>query len=88
MVNALLAIIDLFEAEGRRLRRGVLRVQIGIILLCVTATLFLGGAGLLVWALLQALSTQMSPPLASLLSGFTALGGGGCILWLALRIVR
>ncbi len=49
LVDLLLTALDLFEAEARALRRGVIRLGIALVLLGVCMVLLLAAFGLATW---------------------------------------
>ena len=88
MAELLIAVLELLEAEGIALRRGVGRLVAGLGFLLCGLTLGLGGLGLLVWSLYLRLVLVISPTAAGFLSGFAALLVAGGLLWFARNLIR
>lgn len=78
----------MFEAEGRALRRAVLRLGHGFALMVVITLLMAAGSGLLLWALYQYLTAAIGPPATALLTGIVALVAAGILAWIVHRIAR
>lgn len=76
------------EAEGRSLRRSVVRLGIALLCLGSAATLLLGGIGLLLWVGYQLLSQSLGPLAATLLSSLGLILLGGVFAWLSARLAR
>lgn len=81
MVDLVIAIADLLEAEGRQLRLALIKLVGQLGLLVMALLLVSAGMALLLLALWWLLSGIMTPPLAALVTGLVALGAGG-MLWL------
>ena len=88
LANLLVATVDLFEAEGRTLRRQLMRLALAVSLIAIASLLVLFGFGFLLYGLFQFLAEQLSAPLAAVLFGFVALGLAGAFTWTARRITR
>lgn len=88
LADFLIAVADLFEAEGRALRRALARVGQGLGLAAVATVLAAAGMGLLLWALYQYLETVMGPATTALVTGLATLFAAGVLAWTAHRITR
>ena len=67
------AVAELFEAEGRSLRRNLVRLTIAAAVGVVLLLLALGGAGFLMWGYFLFLENYMSPAAAAITVGLSAL---------------
>ena len=65
--------LRLLEAEGRILRRSIMRVGWSIAFIAIASVLVLAAAGFLLVGIYQYLASQMSPAAASLLVSLPAL---------------
>ena len=65
--------LRLLEAEGRILRRSIMRVGWSIAFIAIASVLVLAAAGFLLVGIYQYLAAQMSPAAASLLVSLPAL---------------
>ncbi|HRK31420.1 MAG TPA: hypothetical protein PLD59_10100, partial [Tepidisphaeraceae bacterium] len=74
LAHLLVATVDLFEAEGRTLRRQLMRLALAISLIVVAALLVLFGLGFVLYGLFQFLAQQMSEHWAAVLFGVVTLG--------------
>ncbi len=92
VVDVGIAFVDLLAAQARDLTDDVERVGSRIALLIgfavAGALLFLGGAGLMVWALFLALDQGLSRPQAALLTGLIVWLVVALLGWAALRGTR
>lgn len=88
MSDFIIALADLFEAEGRVLRRATVRTVAATGLISGALILALGGVLLCLWAGYRYLETLVSPMLAALLLGLSLLVVAGVLAWLAKRMVR
>ncbi len=84
----IIACADLLEAEGRCLRRSILRLGVAILCLGGAALLLLGGSGLLLWAAYQLLSQSLGPLAAAVASAVAMIVLGGILAWLSVRLTR
>ncbi len=67
IADFIIAFFDLLEAEGRTLRKAVMHICMGIILLVIAALLLLAAMGFFLVGLYQYLSLQTTTPIASLM---------------------
>lgn len=58
--------VDLLEAEGRALRRAILRVGWGLVFLIIAGLLVLAAAAFLLTGIYLYCASQFSPPIAAL----------------------
>lgn len=72
-------VADLAEAEGRHLRTIVAAVAIGFAFVAVAAMLAVIGAGLLFYAMFEALRDSMGPAPAALVTGLATLMVAGLL---------
>ena len=79
---------DLIEAEGRSLRRALLRSSAGLAILGVAAVIALAGILLCLWAGYQYLQTLWGPILTSLAVGIFMLVLSGVLIWIVIRLNR
>ncbi len=84
----MLAMADLVEAEGRLLRRNVLRTGLGLVLVAVAGLFAVIGAGLCLWAAYLGLLPRLGGAGAALLIGVVAWSLAGVLSWLAIRLAR
>ena len=85
LADLLIALVELFEAEGRTLRRALLGTGVSLGLILAASILVLSGLGLCLWSAYLYLGTLLEPPLAALATGALTLGLSGGLLWIALR---
>jgi hypothetical protein len=92
LVDLLVALVELLEAEADRLRLGLRRLLVTGAMLAVGATLvgalLLAASGLLLWSLYLALAPLMTDALAALTVGllvWLVVGGGA---WLVADRIR
>jgi hypothetical protein len=83
-----IALVELLEAEGRALERGLVRVTASSGLAISAAVLGLAGLGLCLWGVYLYLATVLAAPLAALATGLLTLTVSGGLLWTALRVGR
>jgi len=88
LAHLLVATVDLFEAEGRTLRRQLMRLALAISLIVVAALLVLFGLGFVLYGLFSFLGPQMSEHWAAVLFGVVTLGLAGGFAWTARRLTR
>ena len=79
---------DLLEAEGRLLRRTVMRTGVGLAMVVVAAMLVFVGLGFCLWAAYQGLVVQLGPVNAALIVGILMLCLAGLMAWIAIRLSR
>ena len=73
IADLIIAFFDLLEAEGRTLRRAVMRLGWGLMLLVVAAFMLLAAAGFFLMGIYQYFSSQYTPLVAALLLSFLSL---------------
>jgi hypothetical protein len=88
LVELIIALLELLEAEARALRSGALRFGLSLGLLGAAGLLMLGGAGLILWALYLYLAIFLSPATATLITGVVTLLVSGGLVWSARRLSR
>jgi hypothetical protein len=88
LAELLIALLDLAEAEGRSVRRGVVRLGMGLALLTAAAVLLVTGFVLLIWSVYLFLRFLFDPPGATLMTGIIAFVLAGGLLWGARRVSR
>ena len=89
IVNTFIAALNLIEAEGRTLRRYVIRLGIGLGAVVCALLFVLGGYLLATWGIylfLVYLVTYQS--LAAIITALISFGAAGGIAWLGYRIVK
>lgn len=88
MAEFLIALLELFEAEGVTLRRNTMRLAFGLTLVVLADALFVLAAALLVWALFLFLSPRIGPAGALFVCGLVAAAAAGGSLWAARRLTH
>ena len=88
MTEYIIALTDLFEAEGRLLRRNVMRAGAGLAVLLVAALLGFVGLAFCLWAAYQGLVIQLGALEAALAVGVVMLLLAGLMTWIAIRLSR
>jgi protein-S-isoprenylcysteine O-methyltransferase Ste14 len=88
LADLTIALVELAEAEGRALRRGVVRAGASVGLIALAFAFALGGLALCLWSAYLYLATLLSPPQAALVTGLLTLVVAGGLLWTALRTNR
>ena len=83
-----IALVELLEAEGRDLRRSLIRTGAGLGLIVTSVILGLTGFGLCLWSAYLYLGTLLEPPQAALATGGLTLGLSAILLWIASRLGR
>ena len=83
-----IALLELLEAEGRALRRSLMRTGAGLGLIVTAVILAVTGFGLCLWSGYLYLGTVLEPPLAALATGGLTLGLSAILLWIAARLGR
>jgi len=73
IADLIIAFFDLLEAEGRTLRRAVMRLGWGLMLLVVAAFMILAAAGFFLMGIYQYFSSQYTSQVAALLLSFLSL---------------
>jgi hypothetical protein len=73
IADFIIAFFDLVEAEGRTLRRAIMRVGSGLLLLLIAAFLALASAAFFLVGMYQYFSSQFTSPVAALLLSGLAL---------------
>ncbi len=73
ILDIITALLHVLEAEGRMLRRSVMRLGWALAFMVVASLLALAAAGFFLLALYQYFAAQMSPVVASLVVSFLAL---------------
>jgi hypothetical protein len=76
------------EAEGRLLRRTVMRTGAGLAVLMAAALVLFVGVAFCLWAAYQALAVQLGPVNAALVIGVLMLLLAGLMIWTAIRLAR
>lgn len=72
IAELMIAATDLVEAEGRALRRGVAKLVLAMVLLCVGGLFVLLGLGLAIWGLYGVLAPQLGAGGAALIGALAA----------------
>ena len=67
IADFIIAFLDLLEAEGRTLRRAVMRVGWGLACILIASLLALASAGFFLMGIYLHFAAQFSPPTAALL---------------------
>jgi hypothetical protein len=88
LVDILIALLDLLEAEGRALRRATTRLWWGLAFIVLAEALAAVGIGLCLWAVYQYVVFPLGPATAALLTGLLALLVAGGVVWLVQRLSR
>lgn len=88
LANLMVATAELVEAEGRSLRRHLLRLSISAALVMVAALVALFGIGFLLYGLFWLMAEQMSGPATAAIFGMVAVGLAGGIAWIARQMIR
>lgn len=84
----MVAVFDLLEAEGRTLRRTIIRSGTGLALIAVAALLALASFGLCIFGAYQYLTTVIEPAVAALMTGGITLLFSLVILWIGIQLGR
>jgi hypothetical protein len=88
VADFLIAVANLIEAEGRALRRSVMRVAIGCLLLLLGVAFVAAGVGLLTWCVYLLFLEAAGLPLAAFLSGIFVLIAAGILVGVAVLLNR
>jgi len=83
-----IALLELLEAEGRALRRSLMRTGAGLGLIVTAVILGVTGFGLCLWSAYLYFATALEPPLAALATGGLTLSVSAILLWFAARLGR
>ncbi|MER3553370.1 MAG: hypothetical protein C4331_03210 [Meiothermus sp.] len=83
--DVVVGVVELVEAEARKLGSSVKGLLIAIVLILVAGTLVLGGLGWLVAAGYLQLRVWLPPAGAAAVMGLLTLGVAGGMLWYAIR---
>ncbi len=87
VARMIVAATDLVEAEGRMLRRQVVRVCMVALALLASVLLGLFGLAFVLYGVFWLLAERMSNPAASAIFGVLLLGLAGGLTWLARRAI-
>ena len=88
IVEMILGLMDVLEAEGRSLQKNLMRVVSALLVLVVAGLLLLSASLVLLWAAYLWLSSTMAPALAALLVGLLALLLSSGLWWRARNLLR
>lgn len=88
LADIAIALADLAEAEGRLLRRNIIRLGNSLVLVAISILLAAAGAGMLLWALYQSMAAATGPVMGAFLTGLAGLIGAGLLSWIASLINR
>jgi ABC-type siderophore export system fused ATPase/permease subunit len=86
LAELIIAVANLVEAEGRALRRAVIRTKLGIESLWAVSIIFLGGLALCLWAVFQSIVLYWGSIAAALITGLVMLCLAGVLAWIIVRI--
>lgn len=84
----IIAIADLFEAEGRAFKYATVRLGWELAIIAFAALFAAIGSGLCLWAIFQYLSRSMDMATATLLTGIITLIYVGALAWVVKRLNR
>lgn len=82
----MIAFVDLMEAEGRSLRRAVVRVGFVLVIILLALSLTATGVLLCLWAGYEFLLPLLGQALSALIMGICAMAVAGVCLWIAKRL--
>ena len=88
VADFLIAVANLIEAEGRTLRRSVMRVVIGCLLILVSIAFLIAGFGFVTWCIYLLTLKAVGPALAAFLSGIFTLVVASILVGLAMLLNR
>jgi hypothetical protein len=88
IADFLIALANLVEAEGRTLRRSVMRVVLGCLLLLLGIAFVAASIGLLTWCVYLVFLEAVGLPLAALFSGLFTLVAAGILVGVAVLLNR
>ena len=87
-MDFVIAVADLFEAEGRALRYAAIRLGWGLAMSALAGLFAAIGGALCLWAIFQYLDRAVDTATAALLTGGIAFLFVGALVWLARRLIR
>jgi hypothetical protein len=88
LVELIIAVLELLEAEARALRSGAFRLGLCTVLLGAAGVLIVGGVGLILRALFLYLVILLGQATANLLIGLVTLLMAGGLVWSARQLSR
>lgn len=88
LVELIIALLELLEAEARALRSGAFRLGLCAVLLGAAGVLIVGGVGLILRALFLYLVILLGQATANLLIGLVTLLMAGGLVWSARQLSR
>lgn len=88
LADFIIALVELLEAEGRALRRGVVRLAQALALGVGALVMAAGGAALLLWAFYQWMTAEVGYPANAAATGVVTLIAAGGMAWIASRLYR
>ena len=88
MADFIIAVADLFEAEGRALRDATIRLRWGLAMITLASFFVAVGGALCLWAIFQYLSRAVDTATAALLTGGITLLLAVALVWLVRRLNR
>lgn len=88
MAEFIIALLELLEAEGRDLRRGIHEISLGLGFIIVGGILLLSGIVFLALALYLYLTRTMPPSTVMMICGLLSLIISGGLIWIASRLMR
>jgi hypothetical protein len=80
-----IAVVDLIEAEGRLLRRGVVITAVALGVVVASFVVMIGGIAYLFGGVYETLEIWMHSGLAKLITGVLAIAVPGAVIWLTVR---
>ena len=86
--HLMVATFELVEAEGRMLRRHLIRLSAAAALAIFAFLLSVVGIAFVMFGLFRALANAMNVPLAAIIFGVVALGLAGGALWSIRKIIK
>lgn len=86
IIELIVRIADLAEAEGRVLRTMTVRLALGIAMIIVAAGAAIAGVGLILGAVYIVTAHWAGPALGAATAGVLALAIGGLLAWLGRRM--
>lgn len=88
MVELVITLAELVEAEGRALRRAAERLSWAVALIAAAALLTVGGAGFCLWGLYQGIEPIVGAGWAGVITGAATLLFAASLAWIAHRMSR
>lgn len=88
IADFIIAVANLIEAEGRTLRRSVMRMALGVLLFVLGLAFLAAGIGLLTWCVYLLFLEAVGLPLAAFLSGIVVLIAAGILVGVAILLNR